>query len=172
MRRGPSGTTGPYPNGRVFKMVLSPVDPTQVLSLSTLVEGDPNGAASVRDVRFIHNPDNVETTEHGLLIQEDPGSQNYYAASDPSGTTARIWYYNFATQTLSVVAKVNQSTDPSAKQGEWESSGIVSASDAFGDGTFLVVVQAHTILTDKHDVGKITFKREGGQLLLFHLPNA
>jgi len=163
---------GPFPNGRIFKMVLNPMDETQVTSLSILVEGDPNGAASAGNVSFIHNPDNVETTGNSLLIQEDPGSQNQYAASNTSGTTARIWLYDLNTHALTVVAKVNQAQDAVANQGSWESSGIVDASSAFGPGAFLVSIQAHTIFVQQEQRGLLTFKREAGQLLVFRLAGA
>jgi hypothetical protein len=163
---------GPFPNGRVFKLVLDPDDPTQVTSLSILIEGDPDGAASAGNINFIHNPDNVETTGNSLLIQEDPGSQNQYAASNAAGTTARIWRYDLATNALTLVAKVNQAEDPAAAQGSWESSGIVDASSAFGPGAFLVAIQAHTIFVQQEQRGLLTFKREAGQLLLFRLPGA
>jgi hypothetical protein len=163
---------GPFPNGRIFRMVLNPLDETQVTSLSILVEGDPDGAASAGNVNFIHNPDNVETTANSLLIQEDPGSQNQYPASNSAGTTARIWRYDLNTRALTVVAKVNQSQDPAANQGSWESSGIVDASSAFGPGAFLVSIQAHTIFVQQEQRGLLTFKREAGQLLLFRLPGA
>ena len=172
MTRGPSGTAGPFPNGRIFKMVLDPADETHVLSLSILVEGDPLGPASAGKPAFIHNPDNVETTGSSLLFQEDAGSQNQYAASNAAGTTARVWHYDLASGTLSVAAKVNQAGDPAAAQGSWESSGIVDASDAFGPGAFLLDVQAHTILMDVQQIGTLTFKREGGQLLLLRIPGA
>ena len=172
MTRGPAGTQGPFPNGRVFKMVLDPTDETHVLSLSILIEGDPLGAASAGNTAFIHQPDNVETTGGSLLIQEDPGSQNQYAASNAAGTTAQVWRYNLATGALTVAAKVNQAGDPAAAQGSWESSGIVDASAAFGPGAFLVDVQAHTILMDVTQVGPLTFKREGGQLMLLRIPGA
>jgi hypothetical protein len=172
MTRGPSGTQGPFPNGRIFKMVLDPNDETHVLSLSILVDGEPNGAASAGDVNLIHNPDNVETTANSLLVQEDPGGQNQYAANDANGTTARVWRYDLASGALTVVARVNQAADPTASQGAWESSGIVDASSAFGPGAFLVDVQAHTVLFDQQTVGGITYKREGGQLLLLRIPGA
>jgi hypothetical protein len=172
MTRGPAGTAGPFPNGRIFKLVLDPSDETHVLSLSILVEGDPLGPASAGNPAFIHNPDNVETTGSSVLFQEDPGSQNQYTASNPAGTTARVWRYDLGSGTLSVAARVNQAGDPAAAQGSWESSGIVDASDAFGPGAFLLDVQAHTILMDVQQVGTLTFKREGGQLLLLRIPGA
>jgi hypothetical protein len=172
LRRGPSGTKGPYPNGRIFKLVLDENDPLKVTSLSILVDGDAKGAASAGDVSLIHNPDNVETTKRALLFQEDPGSQNNYAASDPNGTTARIWRYDLKTGALSVVAKVNQAAlDPSASQGNWESSGIVDASAVLGKGWFFVDVQAHSVLVQQEKrADGITYKKEGGQLLLIKIP--
>ncbi|MEE9235557.1 MAG: hypothetical protein V3U28_08985 [Candidatus Acidoferrales bacterium] len=179
LMRGPSGTQGPFPNGRIFKMVLDPNDPTIVHSISILIDGDALGANSAGVLSLIHNPDNIETTANSLLIQEDPGSQNKYASDDPNGTTARIWRYDLATGELSVVARVNQSADPGARQGDWESSGIVDASAAFGPGAFLVDVQAHTISVENATIpdptnpgSTINLKREGGQLLILRIPGA
>jgi hypothetical protein len=172
MTRAPAGTHGPFPNGRVFKLVLDPNHETHVLSLSVLIDGEPLGAASAGNPLFVHNPDNLETTTRSLVIQEDPGSQNQYPAGDPTGTTARIWRYDLGSGALTVIAKVNQAADPAAAQGSWESSGIVDASAAFGPGAFLLDVQAHTILMDVTQVGPLTFKREGGQLVLLRLPGA
>jgi hypothetical protein len=172
LRRGPSGTQGLYPNGRIFKMALDPEDPTVVTELSILIDGDALGAVSAGNINLIHNPDNIETTTKSLLIQEDPGSQNQYAATNSNGTTARIWLYDFKTGALSVVAKVDQSLDPAAAQGSWESSGIVDASDLFGQGSFLVTIQAHSILLDSENLGGTLFKREHGQLLILKIPGA
>ncbi|MGH3131061.1 MAG: hypothetical protein ACRDNX_09610 [Gaiellaceae bacterium] len=174
LRRGPSGTMGPYPNGRIFKLVLDRKDPTKVDSLSILIDGDDGGAKNPLE---IHQPDNVETTNGSLFIQEDPGSHNQYAATEPGATTARIWHYDLATGTLTVVAKVDQSADPAARLGAWESSGIVDASKAFGPGAFLVDVQAGTISLDRvegpdgNGDGRpdTVLEREGGQLLLLRI---
>ncbi|MFQ5859506.1 MAG: hypothetical protein ACE5LU_28240 [Anaerolineae bacterium] len=179
--RGPRGTAGPFPNGRIFKMVLSPSDPTVVHSLSILIDGDALGSASAGVLSLIHNPDNLETTANSLMIQEDPGSQNRYDFDDPNGTAARIWRYDLQTADLTVVAVVDQSAfDPTADLGRWESSGIVDASAAFGQGAFLVDVQAHTISIedavgteiDPTTGEPVEFKREGGQLLILRVPGA
>ena len=171
LQRGPSGTQGPFPNGRIFKMVLDPSDPLVVTSLEVLIDGDALGAASAGVLSLIHNPDNIETTPWSLMIQEDPGGQNSYAADDPNGTTARIWRYDLSTGELSVVAKVDQSADPAASQGDWESTGIVDASALFGRGAFLVNIQAHTLLIATQPSGSnYIFKREGGQMLLLRVP--
>ena len=152
-------------------MELDKTNPLKVTSLSVLVDGDSKGAAGAKDLTLVHNPDNIETTKKAILIQEDPGSQNSYAASDPNGTTARIWKYDLATKALTVVARVNQkSLDPAAAQGNWESSGIVDASYAFGPGWFYSTVQAHSVLVQQERRGTTTFKREHGQLLLIKIP--
>jgi hypothetical protein len=172
---------GPYPNGRMFKMVLDRHDPTVVRSLSILVDGDSLGAAGAGDVNLIHQPDNVETTEDLLLFQEDPGSQNQYPVTSTTGTTARIWAYNLKTGGAPyVVARVNQAADEGptdvdastakANLGAWESSGIVDASKYFGKGAFLVDIQAGTLIVKEEVRGTLTYQREGGQLLLFRLP--
>jgi hypothetical protein len=170
-----AGTTdGPFPNGRIFKFVLDEDDPRKVLSLSILINGDVIGAAGTKLLGFIHQPDNLETTKRSLLVQEDPGSHNQYPAGDATGTTARIWRYDFETGALSVVARVDQSAHPTANQGAWESSGIVDASRTFGAGAFLVDVQAHTLILERSapDASGLTRKREGGQLLLIRIPGA
>jgi hypothetical protein len=184
LRRGPSGTIGPWPNGRIFKMVLDRKDETKVESLSILIDGDVRGAAGAGDLDLIHNPDNTETTKDLFLFQEDPGSHNQYPLG--TGTTARIWAYDRKKGgDPYVVARVNQSADEGptdvdasttkANAGGWESSGIVDASKFFGKGAFLVDVQAGTLVVQEEmrteGPNRLTYQREGGQLLLFRLPD-
>jgi hypothetical protein len=190
--RGVAGAPGPgvSTNGRVWKMVLDENDPTKVTSLSILIDGDDR---PVKDPDRIHQPDNIESTPRSLLITEDPGSSQQFNPGEPNATTARLWRYDLATGTLSVAARVDQSADegPTDVDGEpgvvapgrlgaWESSGVVDVSDAFGPGSFLVTVQAHTLWVEKalgDDVfpppgADWTDKREGGQLVLLRLPGA
>ena len=184
LRRGPAGTIGPWPNGRMFKMVLDRTDPRQVVSLSILIDGDARGAAGSGAIDLIHQPDNVETTKDLLLFQEDPGSHNQYPLG--TGTTARIWAYDLKRGGAPfVVARVNQSADegPTDKDasatkglaGAWESSGIIDASKFFGKGAFLLDIQAPTLAIQEEvrveGNNRLTYQREGGQLLLFRLPN-
>jgi hypothetical protein len=175
-------------NGRVWKMVLDRRDPTKVTSLTVFVEGDD---ADVKTVTEIHQPDNIETTRHGMLLTEDPGSSQQFVLADqglPNATTARLWYVPIANPAgAQVVAKVDQSADGGATDvdgraagnwGAWESTGIVDASAAFGRGAFLINIQAHTLWVEQAPgddnfapVGPdFTYKREGGQLLLIRLP--
>jgi hypothetical protein len=176
-------------NGRVWKMVLDPDDPTKVTSLTVFAEGDDN---PVKTVGEIHQPDNIETTPNGLLVTEDPGSSQQFpvGSPDPSATTARLWHVPIGNPAgAGVVAKVDQSADGQGtdvdgrapgNQGAWESTGIVDASKAFGPDAFLINVQAHTLWVEKapgddnNGDGQpdFTYKREGGQLALIHIPGA
>lgn len=172
-------------NGRVWKMVFDPKDPTVVTSLTVFVEGDDN---PVKTLNEVHQPDNIETTTAGLLLTEDPGSSQQFpfGSTDPAATTGRLWYVPFS-GVPEVVVKIDQSADggptdvdgrPAGNLGAWETTGIVDASEAFGPGYFLINVQAHTLWVEKADgednfapAGPdFTYKREGGQLLLIHIP--
>jgi hypothetical protein len=188
--RGTAGVSqaGRSTNGRVWKMVLDPEDPTHVTSLSIAVEGDDN---PVKTLGEVHQPDNIETTQTGLLLAEDPGSSQQFIAADqglPNATTARLWYVPFS-GTPQVVVKIDQSADggptdvdgrPAGNWGAWETTGIVDASAAFGPGAFLINVQAHTLWVEKavgpdtfidaNSDPDFTYKREGGQLLLLRIP--
>jgi hypothetical protein len=183
LMRGPSGTAGPYPNGRLFRMVLDDDDPTLVDSLSILIDADAGG---YNNPGVIHQPDNIETTANSLLIQEDPGSHNQYALSNPAGVGARVWMYDLSTGALDAVIEVDQSLDETpgydidpgaaANRGAWESSGIIDAASIWGPGWFLIDVQAGSLILEREDgmLGDraVTFEREGGQLLRVKIPGA
>ena len=126
---------------------------------------------------------------NGLLITEDPGSSQQFNPASADATTARLMHYRFATNAISVAARVDQSADegptdvdsaPAGKLGAWESTGVVDVSSVFGRDTFLINVQAHTLWVEKapgnDDVAPAgpdyTFKREGGQLILIRIPGA
>ena len=186
--RGTSGPVAPgkSTNGRIWKMVLDKNDPTKVTSLTILVDGD---TSPVKSPGAVHQPDNLESTLNGLLIAEDPGSSQQFVPGELNATTARLMHYRFSTGVLSEAARVDQSADEgptdvdsaaAGKLGAWESTGIVDVSSVFGPDTFLINVQAHTLWVEKapgrDDVAPAgpdyTFKREGGQLALLHLPGA
>jgi hypothetical protein len=187
--RGTAGSPQPgrSTNGRIWKLVLDPADPTKVTSLSILVDGD---TMPVKDPGAIHQPDNVESTQNGLLVTEDPGSGQQFDPGDLNATTARLMHYRFVTNTLSVAARVDQSADEGetdvdatlvpGRLGAWESSGVIDVSSAFGPDSFLVDVQAHTLWVEKAPGDDnfappgpdFTDKREGGQLVLIRIPGA
>ncbi len=101
--------------------------------------------------------DNLTINEHRqIVIQEDPGNQAY---------VARVWLYDIKHDTLTEIA----AHDPSRfavggadflTQDE-ESSGVIDVSEILGDGSYLLVQQAH-YLTDTELV-------EGGQLLVMRV---
>jgi len=178
LRRAASGTQGPYPNGRIFKMVFNANDPTAVDSLSILINGDAGG---YNNFNALHNPDNVSASANSLMITEDPGSHNNYNVGTPGAPTARVWRYDFATGSLSVAAAVDQSADPAARLGSWEAAGVIDVSSVFGPGTWLINVQAHSLYVETETrivtlpngtSGPVLFKREGGQMLLLTVPGS
>jgi hypothetical protein len=167
LRRGPSGTRGAYPNGRIFKLVLDPNDPLTVQSLSVLIDEDPLG---YDNPAAMHQPDNVETTANSLLITEDPGGHN----QGPAIGYAKVWRYTLPGGPFVPVAQVNQSQRPDLPVGSWESSGIIDASAAFGAGAFLIDVQAHgwELETAPSPYPGVTLMREAGQLMLLRVPGS
>jgi hypothetical protein len=149
MKRGPSGTVGQADNGSVFKMVLNDKNPRKVDSFMVLAQGD--APESDAFVGFV-NPDNLDTSANSLMVQEDADN-------------ARIWQHDFASGEWSVVATVN---DP-----DGESSGIVDASDWFGDGAWILDVQAHgTFINEEPQPDGTLLKREDGQLMLMVIPGS
>jgi hypothetical protein len=200
---GAAPTANRSTNGRIWKFVLDPANPTDNVKLSLLVEGDDTPVASSDPVGAavgeIHQPDNIDTTANGsLLVQEDPSSANQFSptSTHPNRTTARIWRVDLTTPlpdaSKVVAANVDQTLDEEpgydvdaaakANLGNWESSGVIDASSVFGPGAFLTTIQAHSLWVEKANGPDLTgpggqpdgkpdytFKREGGQLVLFYL---
>jgi hypothetical protein len=181
LARGASNVTGPFPNGRIFRMVLNADDPKVVDRMDIFVDADAGG---YNNPNALHNPDNIETSINSLMIQEDPGSHNSQRAAFPDATNARVWRVDLNTGEMSVVAETDQSLVPTSPKGNWETSGIVDVSSVFGPGTWLLNVQAHSLFTETEQrtvidtsrtpnvTAELTFKREGGQLLLLFIPGS
>jgi hypothetical protein len=157
LRRGPSGTVGLYDNGRIFRMRFNKRNPRQVDAFTILLnadDGSPGGPAG-----SMNQPDNLGANTRSLMVQEDAG---------PPDPNSRIWRYDFATRTWSVVAHVNE--------GDWESSGIVSAEEwGFGPGSWFLDVQGHGdddwVRFENPVPGRPWhLKMESGQLLLMTVP--
>lgn len=154
--RGPSGTVGQADNGRIFQMVFNDKNPRKVDSLTVLAQGDD---ASLPVFVPFRAPDNIDTSEVSLMVQED--------ASD-----AKVWQHVLGTSDWLHVATVN---DP-----DGESSGIVDASEWFGDGWWMLDVQSHGVFQESEVVENplgqefpdLTLKREDGQLLLMNIPGS
>lgn len=153
--RAPSGTPGPYPNGRIFRMEFDPGNPRKVSSFSILLNAD-TGGPGLPSTAPMHQPDNMDTSANSLMVQEDSGQ------APPS----RVWRYDFASETWSVVASVLDQAH--------ESSGIVDVSAWFGAGTWLLDVQGHgdNVDEDTTTVPGTKLKRESGQLLLMTIPGS
>jgi hypothetical protein len=142
------GGSGPYGRGRVFRMEFSPDNPRKVEDLTIVLDGN---AATNPVSPALRNPDNLGISENSLMVQEDTSS----------GHNARVLRYDLETGDWSVVAAVNTLS--------WETSGIIDASAFYGAGTWLLDVQAHTVFvgpTDTTTTPGVTYKREGGQLIL------
>jgi hypothetical protein len=148
MTRGPGGTVGQADNGSIFKFVFNEKNPRKVDSFMVLAQGDASGEALFTP--FI-NPDNMDTSANSLMVQED-------------NDNARIWQYDFTFDTWGVVATVN---DP-----DGESSGIVDASEWFGDGSWILDVQGHGANVLEEVIDGVTRKLESGQLLLMKIPGS
>lgn len=152
--RAPSGTVGLADNGRVFKMVFDEDNPRKVRSLTVLADGDAHPESDVF-VPFT-SPDNLDTSEHSLMVQEDADN-------------AEIWRRDGETGDWTVVATVDDIGG--------ESTGIIDASEWFGEGTWLLNVQAHDLPNvDEKQVGTgddaVTIKREAGQMMLLRIPGS
>jgi hypothetical protein len=150
-----AGSGGPYGRGRVFRMEFAPDNPRRVVDFTILLDGNAATSPPGLGTRALRNPDNLGTSEHSLMVQEDISSVD----------KSRLLRYDLATGGWSVVGEVNVAG--------WESSGIVDASGLFHrDGTWLFDVQAHSIFIEQETVGTITYKTEGGQLVLLTLPGS
>ncbi len=140
----PRGEQNLAPNGRIVELVFDEDDPTVVESLSVFADGDAPGS----DVYVPFTaPDNIDTSEKSLMVQEDADN-------------ARIWQGSIDDDDdWRVVATVN---DP-----DGESSGIVDASDYWGEGAWILDVQGHGTWIASNPLPDGTIqKREAGQVLL------
>ena len=145
-------------HGRIYRLRMDPSHPTRA-TLRVVLDGDHGDA--------LRNPDNLGISDRALVIQEDRNA--------PHSGYNRVLVYDLAAHTLTPVAR----TDPTAGaikraggRGAWESSGVVDVSNFFGQGWWLVDVQAHHTKVDQQGLSlRIDSGRgEGGQLLLMQIP--
>ena len=142
--------------GRVYRIRLDPFDPTRVEELRVVLDADEGDD--------LFRPDNLDMDDRYLMIQEDPAARGLH----PS----RILRYDprsRAIEPLAECAEVDSKGRPFGKGvgGEWETTGIVDASEIFGTDSWLVAVQAHN-LSDP----KFGGRKGSGQLLLLRGPRA
>ena len=157
----PAGDNGQnWTNGRMYTFKFTdPKEPTKV-SFEVMMDGNDPSAPGYN---ILKNPDNIDTSQKSLMINEDLIVPNRINATKPYNITnnAKIIQVDLQqnNNNTKAVAYVNQIEDMAAKHGDWESSGILNVSKYFGEGSWLVDVQAHTL-------------KEGGQLLLMKIPNS
>jgi hypothetical protein len=144
--------SGPFNRGRVVRFEFAHDNPRRVVDLSIVLDGNfsPNPFDPVTEGPAMRAPDNLGASTESLMVQEDTTSQ-----------VSRVLRYDLDTGGWSAVARVNDQ--------QWESSGIVDASEFFGPGTWLLDVEAHNVRVGAEDTTTtpgVTYKREGGQLIL------
>jgi uncharacterized protein DUF839 len=145
-------------NTKLYRLRFNdPANPAAGGVVDQLVDGTEAGGTSERPHMF----DNLTVDRRGhVLLQEDPGAQNYLA---------RIWQYDIAGDALTEVA--HHDPDRFAPGGskfltiDEESSGIIDAEKILGKGWYLFDVQAHYTNPDPELV-------EGGQLMALFVPFA
>ena len=140
--------------GRLYSVRLDPFNPTHVEELRVVLDGDESDD--------LYRPDNLATDDRYLWIQEDPGERGIH--------TARILRYDTDTRRVEPMAECAEwdakgNYLPKGIGGEWESTGIVDASDLFGPDTWLIAVQAHNLW-----LPQFRRRKGGGQLLLLRGP--
>lgn len=151
------GTAAPWdPFGSIYRMEFQASDPTRArLTLMARSAGPASGWAS---------PDNVATSAHSLMVQEDPAHPAWARAP-------RIWRFTLGADRRpadpSAVAELLNSDCTLAASTCWESSGIVDASAWMGEGTWLFDVQAHS-----RPEPRLGIAREAGQLLRLRVPGS
>jgi hypothetical protein len=148
-----------WTNGRIYQFEFT--DPTDPAKSTFKVMFDGNDPMAP-GYNILANPDNVDTSNRSLMINEDRIDANRLNATFPYIVTqnAQILLVDLANPiAIAPIAYVNQIEDREAAHGDWESSGILDISKYFGDGSWLVDIQAHTI-------------GEGGQLLLLRIPES
>ena len=142
--------------GRLYRMDIDPSDPTKA-SLTLLLDGD-RGDDMV-------NPDNIDTSVHSVVIQEDRETAN---RPPPS----RVLVYDIRSGTIRPVATVTGAN--------WESSGVINAHSLLGQGWWLMDVQAHSGRASQPGAGvgpdgqpvPNTGTGEDGQLLAVFIPDS
>jgi hypothetical protein len=92
-----------------------------------------------------------------------------------AGGYARVLVYDLHTKQLRPVARVNTDlSDPGALPGSWESSGVIDASQLYGEDWWLVDVQAHSQTAPQPglDLKPNSSEGEDGQLLASRIPDS
>lgn len=154
--------------GRLYQLRLNPVDVTRPAMLRIAYNAD-TIVSEGGDIAL--SPDNVDTDGATLMIQEDGTSQSR-AAMTSKGRDAGIWAIDISSPASPLrgdpaTAEMIASLAPPGRDGVavtagvWESSGIIDVAGSFGEGAWLVDVQAHP-----PTAAPAPYTIEDGQLLL------
>jgi hypothetical protein len=160
--------------GSIYRMEFDRKDPTKNATLSLLKRS--TGAA----LGFA-SPDNVAATKRSLMVMEDPAYPGFDGSRAPA-----IWNFKLRRdgRELGTVTKVVQATQETLIPGPlgkcvdasnlcWETSGIISTERWLGEGSWLFVVQAHTLPFSVTKSGVTSkYPIEGGQLLYLRFPGS
>jgi hypothetical protein len=149
-------TARPYTaNGRIYRVELDPFDPTRVLELRVVLDGDEGDD--------LYRPDDLDTDGDVLMIQEDPDE----GRGLHPGRILRCDLGTMQLDALAVCAErdVRGRELPQGVGGAWATGGVCDAGDVFGRDSWLVTVQARTL--EERMGGRREFS---GQLVLLRGP--
>jgi hypothetical protein len=132
--------------GAMYRLDIDPSDPTHA-SVTLLLDGD----APTNDAIF--RPDNLDTSPHSVVIQEDGGEN-------------RIQVYDIKTGAVRTVARTPDVA--------WESSGVINAQTLLGNNWWFVDVQSHNSTVPQPGPSLVPDSSVGedGQLLALYIPNS
>jgi hypothetical protein len=135
--------------GALYRIDIDPADPTKA-SVKLLLDADTGDN--------VNRPDNIDTSPHSVVIQED-GGQN------------RVLVYDIKTGNVREVARTPDLG--------WESSGVINAQTFLGEDWWLVDVQAHNRSAPQpgatppgQQPEPNTGVGEDGQLLALYIPDS
>ena len=167
---GDTMTTFPYTRdgGGLWRLSFGNIEkPQKGGSLTLLLDGSEEiGPGEPK----LNKPDNMTMDRLGnILIQEDPGGNDHLA---------RVIAYRVVDGAIGVVARFDRAlfgagatADPNRLTNDEESSGIIDAAVAFGEGTFVLDAQVHTAKNLPLGTGPNTVEEfvENGQLMLLRV---
>jgi hypothetical protein len=153
--------------GRLYRFDFERSDPRRA---TLTLELDADAQALRPDPVKLVNPDNLDVSARSLVIQEDRNEE--HRGPEIEGGYGRVLVYDLATRRLRAVARV--STPSQLKPGEWESSGVINASDLLGPGRWLLDVQAHerTAPQPGPRLAPSSSSGEAGQLIEITIPGS
>jgi hypothetical protein len=160
------GAAGANELGRLYSLRIHPGNPTKDGELTIVYNADEvvDGGGDIAI-----SPDNIDTSDDHLMINEDGTTESRLVMAD-LGRDGSIWRFDIVRGPVGVDASSAvrvAELDPPGRDGAavgpgiWETSGIIDASQLFGENAWLFDVQAHS-----PTVAPAPSTVEDGQLLL------